>query len=104
MSARVAGSLVVVLAVLAGAPAGAHERGDRALGMVERVSAEQIVIRAADGHSVPFALTPETRFFRGNTPARREDVQVGQRAVVEGRAAGERIEAVRVRLGVTERK
>jgi hypothetical protein len=72
------------------------------MGVVESVSAEQIVVRAADGHSVPFAITPETRFLRGDAPARREDVRVGERAVVHGKSVGERVEAVRVRLGAAK--
>lgn len=101
MTAPRAGRLAFLLAALVAAPAGAHERVDRAMGVVERASAEQIVVRAADGHSVPFAITPETRFFRGDAPARREDVRVGERAVVQGKSVGGRVEAVRVRLGVT---
>jgi hypothetical protein len=99
--ARKIGALLVALAA---APALAHERADRAMGVVESVSADEIVIQAADGHSVAFTITPETRFVRGEAPARREDVRVGQRAVVEGKAAGERVEAVRVKLGVTAPK
>jgi hypothetical protein len=96
--------LVALLAALAATPGSAHERADRAMGVVESVSADEIVIRAADGHSVAFTITPETRFSRGDAPARREDVRVGQRAVVQGKPAGERVDAVRVKLGVTAPK
>jgi hypothetical protein len=104
LKTSVAWKIGALLAALAAAPALGHERGDRAMGIVESVSAEQIVIQATDGHSVAFTITPETRFFRGEAPARREDVRVGQRAVVQGKPAGERVEAVRVKLGVTAPK
>ena len=71
------------------------------MGVVESVTAERIVIKASDGHSVSFTVTPGTRFFRGEKPARPDDVRAGERAVVQGKRAGERVEAVRVRLGAT---
>jgi hypothetical protein len=90
-------SAAMLAAVLA-PPAAAHEAADRAMGVVESVTAERIVIRASDGHPVAFRITPETRFSRGGKPARRGDVRVGERAVVQGRAAGGEVDAVRVRL------
>ena len=95
---RVMGALA--LTVVVSAPAAlAHEKGDRAMGVVESVTAEKIVVKASDGHLVEFTVTPDTRFFRGEKPARPGDVRVGQRAVVRGKRAGERLEAVRVSLG-----
>jgi hypothetical protein len=95
---------LALVAALAAVPARAHEKGDRAMGVVERVTAEEIVIKASDGHSVAFAVTQETRFFRGDEPARPEDVRVGQRAVVQGKRSGERIDAMRVKLAPRARK
>lgn len=90
---------VLALAVgFAGVPARAHEQGGRAMGVVESVTAERIVVKASDGHSVAFTVTKDTRFFQGEKPARPEDVRVGQRAVVHGKRSGERLEAVRVKL------
>jgi hypothetical protein len=90
--------LALVAALFAASPSAAHEQGDRAMGVVESVTADRIVIKAADGHSVAFTVTPETRFFQDEKPARPEDVRVGQRAVVHGKRDGERIQAERVRL------
>jgi hypothetical protein len=89
----------ILVAALAAGPAAAHEKGDRAMGVVESATAERIVIKAADGHAVAFTLTPETRFLRGESPARPEDVRVGERAVVNGKRSGETVQAVRVKLG-----
>jgi hypothetical protein len=97
---RIMASLMLTFAALA-LPASAHEKGgDRAMGVIERVTAGELVVKASDGHLVVFAVTAETRFFEGERSARPEDVRVGRRAVVHGRKAGERLEAVRVRLGV----
>lgn len=94
--------LALVAALFAAPPSSAHEQGDRAMGVVESVTADRIVIKASDGHSVAFTITPETRFFQGEKPARPEDVRVGQRAVVHGKRDGERIHAERVKLGATK--
>jgi hypothetical protein len=91
---------VLALALgVAAVPAGAHEKGDRALGVVESVTAERIVVKASDGHSISFAITPDTRFSQGEKPATPEDVRVGQRTVVEGKRGTGGLEAVRVKLG-----
>jgi hypothetical protein len=94
-----AAKLIALVAALAAAPALGHERADRALGVVEKVDAQQIVLKGRDGHPVTFALTPDTRFLRGGKPAKAGDVKVGERAVVHGRKAGERVEALEVKLG-----
>jgi hypothetical protein len=87
-----------LVAALAASPAVAHEKGDRAMGVVASLTAERIVIRASDGHTVEFAITPETIFVRGDRPARREEVRLGERAVVHGKRRGDSLGAVRVKL------
>jgi hypothetical protein len=91
--------VLALVAALAAAPAAAHERADRAMGVVESVTPERIVVKARDGHAVGFSITPETRFTRGAKPVRAEDVRVGERAVVHGKKAGGGVEAVEVKLG-----
>jgi hypothetical protein len=96
---RMAIAAAVALA-LGALPAHAHEKGgDRAMGVIESVSGDRIVVKASDGHLVEFAVTAETRFVEGERTLRREDVRAGRRAVVQGKRAGERLEAVRVKLG-----
>ena len=96
--------MALVGALAVAAPAAGHEKGNRAMGVVESASAEKIVIQTADGHPVAFTVTKDTQFFRGDVPARPEDVKPGQRAVVHGKRTGERLEAVRVKLGAAVRK
>lgn len=91
--------LLALVAAMAAAPALGHEKADRALGVVEKVDAQQIVLKGRDGHPVTFAVTPDTRFLRGGKPAKPDDVRVGERAVIHGKKAGERVEAVEVKLG-----
>src|SRR6266498_5398564 len=91
--------VVTLVAALAAAPATAHEKGGRVMAVVESVTTERLVVKASDGHPVEFAVTKETRFSRGERPARADDVRVGDRVVVHGKRAGERLEAVSVKLG-----
>lgn len=93
-----------VLAALLAGPAMAHEKGGRAMGTVESVTPERIVVRTSDGHDVPFAVTKETRFLRGEKPARAGDVRLGQRVVIHGKRDGEGLQAVEVKLGAQPAK
>ena len=95
---RCIGIAAIALALLPGL-AVPHERGDRARGVVERIDEAALAVRASDGHVVTFETTPETRFVRAGVPVERADVQLGERVVVDGRRNGERLEAVRVRMG-----
>lgn len=88
-----------LIATLVAESALAHEKGGRAMGVVESVTPERIVVKTADGHPVAFSLTGETRFVIGHTPARLEDVQVGRRVVVHGKRVGEALQASEVKLG-----
>lgn len=90
---------IALIAALAAAPAAAHEKGGHAVGVVRDVSAERLVIETADGHQVAFAVTKDTRFSRGETPARLEDVKPGDRAAVHGKQDGGTLSALRVKLG-----
>lgn len=101
-----AGKAVLALVVSAVLPMSvlAHERGDRARGVVERLDSAAIAVETSDGHTVTFAVTPETRFTRGDVAAKPGEVEVGERVVVEGRRAGERLEAIRVKLGASSKK
>jgi hypothetical protein len=90
--------IVAVVAALAGSLALAHEQGDHAMGVVESITPERIVVRTSDGHGVPFGVTQETRFVTGEKPGRAEDVRVGERVVVHGRREVGGLQAVLVKL------
>lgn len=96
--------IAAVLAALVAGPAMAHEKGGRAMGTVESVTPERIVVRTSDGHDVPFAVTKETRFLKGEKPAHAEDVRVGQRVVINGKRDGDALHALQVKLGAESGK
>jgi hypothetical protein len=96
---RRAAIVAALLVALPGVSALAHEAGARGIGVVERVDAGRIVLKARDGHSLAYAVTPETRFVRAGKPVGREQVEVGERAVVHATPAGEGMRATEVRLG-----
>jgi hypothetical protein len=91
---------LVVLAALAAGPALAlaHEGGGHAMGVVESVRPDRIAIKTSDGHVVEFAVTPQTRFTRGNAAVEAKDVRVGARAVVHGARKGDGLTAIQVKL------
>lgn len=90
-------TMVLIAALLAPAAGAAHEGGLDARGTVKEVTPERLVLATADGEKT-FSLGADTRFARGREPARREDVLVGDRAVVHARRDGERVHATNVRL------
>lgn len=45
-----------------------------------------------------FTVRADTRFRRGDLPARREEVHAGERVVVHGKTSGDHVEATEVRL------
>ncbi len=81
----------------------AHEGGHHAKGTVREITADRIVVKLLDGKDAVFALAPETSFQRGNAPARREDVNVGERVVVHGKHSGDREIAALVKLAASAR-
>lgn len=95
---RMVRALIIGLAVAVAGPALAHESGKHARGTVKEISATRLVVTTADGHDAAFAVNAETRFRRGDSPAGREDVRVGERAVVHGTQAGDGVAATDVRL------
>ena len=97
-------TFLAVVAVLVATPAAGHEKGDRAMGVVESVTAERIVVETADGHPVAFTITKDTRFFRGDEPVRVENVKAGQRDVVQGKRLGTELQAVQVKVGASTKR
>jgi len=85
-------------------PALAHEAGERARGTVESITADRIVLEAADGHELAYAITPETRFLRGDARIERAEVRVGERAVVQGKKGKDGMEATRVTVGAARQR
>jgi hypothetical protein len=89
----------LVVSILVGSAALAHEGGHRAHGVVKEVTATRLVVTDAHGKETDFAVTAETRFVRERKPTLREKVIVGERVVVKGKDGGGRLEATLVSVG-----
>lgn len=92
--ALAAGAALLLLPAVPLAHAGGHD----ARGTVKELTEERIVLTTVQGREEAFLLGEDTRFERGHAPARREDVRVGERAVVHGRRDGKDLRATTVRL------
>ena len=90
--------LGLVAALAIATPALAHEAGGHNRGTVERITASELALKTSDGHPVVYKLSPETRFERGGAAIGRQDVKVGERAVVEGKGHGPDLTASTVKL------
>ena len=76
-------SLLVILVVMMAAPSTAHEgHHHNAMGTVHAIQAAQLDLETKDGTLATFVLDEKTTYKRGDNGARREDVRVGERAVV----------------------
>jgi hypothetical protein len=94
---RILKVMALIVPVLGG-PALAHEEGDRAMGVVQSLTPDRIVIQTSDGHAVSFTVDAETSFFVGEKHVTAAEVRPGQRAVVHGKRRGVGLTAVRVKL------
>jgi Domain of unknown function (DUF5666) len=96
MRRRLLAAVVATLATCTSLPAGAHEGGMDARGVVKRISDGGLTITTKGGEK-SFALTPQTRFIAGKRPATRAELKVGDRVVVHAKRDGPRPEAIEVR-------
>lgn len=93
----IAVALVVCVSTLA------HEgHHHNAMGTVEIIDSAQLQLKTKDGKLETYVLTDATTYKRGDTAAKREDVQVGVRAVVMYETKGDKNIAIEVRLAKPE--
>lgn len=89
----------LLLTILAGGPAFAHEGGVHARGAVKEASKDRIVLALPDGNALTIAIGAGTRIVRAGKVVRVEDVRAGERAVVHAKEVEGQLEATEVRLG-----
>ena len=78
----------------------AHEgHHDDAMGTVEAVDAEQMMLTVGEEDTLTFALTDETSYVRGDEAMSHEDVAAGERAVVRYVKKDDVNTAIEVKLG-----
>lgn len=89
----------LLAALVAPRPADAHEgHHHQAMGTVAGIDAAKLVLDTTAGERKSFVLTGETRYQRGPAEAKREDVVVGERAVVVYETKESADRALEVRL------
>lgn len=78
------GLMAIALATLVGSLALAHEGHEhKVMGTVSMLHENHLEVKAAkDGKTSTITLDEKTKILRGNAPASREDVKVGERVVV----------------------
>ena len=82
------------------APAFAHEgHHHTAMGTVKAVEAAKLDLETKDGKVETFALTDATTYQRADAASTREDVAVGERAIVMYETKDSRNLAIEVKLG-----
>jgi len=96
-------TLAALFALTLGAPAVAHEgHHHNAMGTVRAVAAVELQIETKDNKLETFVLTDATTYKRGDAAARREDVKVGERAVVMYETKDGKNLAIEVKLAKSE--
>ena len=93
--------MLLSLALLAGFAA-AHGDKKHVVGTVEKVSADSVTVKIADGSSVEVKLVSSTTFVlrSGNVdkPAKASDLVAGDRVVIHATPKGDTLEAAEVRF------
>ncbi len=78
----------------------AHEgHRHKAMGTVKAIAAAKLEIETTEGKLQTFVLSETTTFKRGEAAAKREDVTVGERAVVSYETQDGTDRALEVKLG-----
>lgn len=96
-------TLAALFALAVGAPAVAHEgHHHNAMGTVRAVAAAELQIETKENKLESFVLTDATTYKRGDAAARREDVKVGERAVVMYETKDGKNLAIEVKLAKSE--
>lgn len=94
-------TLVITLALVAGA-ALAHGDKKHVVGTVEKLSADVVTVKTADGKSVEVRLVSATAYVvvvdKVGRPAKLADLRVGDRVVIHATPKGETLEAAEVRF------
>jgi|GEM_PF-6420736 len=93
--------LALPLATIALAHEGHHHD---AMGVITTIDASQLTLRLAKGRTDVYTLTEETSFLRSEEPAAREQVAVGERAVVVYEEEDGANVAIEVKLGPKKKR
>ena len=90
-----------VLAILAMTAVLASAHGDKkhVIGTLEKVSADSVTVKTADGKSVEVKLVANTMYVsRDGKPSKQSDLAVGERVVIHATPTGDTLSADEVKF------
>lgn len=88
----------VLLALLWVTSAFAHEGKTHVMGTVSSIDAKQIVVTDRDGKTVSIAVTNDTKYEQGETPATASALKAGTRVVVDVAGKPESLTATEIHI------
>jgi len=81
--------IIFLLAILVALPTFAHGDKKHVIGTIEKISAESVTVRTADGKSIEVKLAATTVYVtKDGKPAKFADVATGQRVVIHATPKG----------------
>ena len=93
---------LLALMVLTGVGAFAHGDKKHVVGTLEKINADSVVVKTADGKSVEVKLAATTAFVsridKTDKPAKISDLAVGDRVVIHATPKGETLEADEIKF------
>lgn len=93
---------LLLLWLLVGQPAAAHEGKIHIMGTIARVDAEQVVVTDREGKQVSISLTKETKYEQGGAATTVNALKPGIRVVIDVRGSAGDFTATQVRVPPVE--
>ena len=84
----------------------AHGDAEHVMGTISAIQGEHVTVKLQDGKTQIVMLDKSTKYFSGEKKAKKEDVKVGARVVIDAKmdTKVKMLVASEVRLGVTDNK
>ena len=92
--------LLLTLATFAGL-AYAHNGMVHVMGTVSSITSDNIVVKTTDGKTQAVLFAPSTKYLKGEAPAARQDVHVGQHVVIHATKKGDQLVDAEIKVGAT---
>ena len=91
----------VVFFVFSASTVRAHGDEIHVMGTISKIDGTTITVTGSDGTSKSVVLDPETKFIKKSSPAKREDLKVGDRVVIHAKEVSNALHATEVKIGDT---
>ena len=84
----------------------AHGDAEHVMGTISAIQGDHVTVKLQDGKTQTVMLDKSTKYFSGEKKAKKEDVKVGARVVIDAKmdTKMKMLVASEVRLGVTDNK